>query len=250
MQKYLAVTPSEASAAAKYHVPFAHAAYRIGPGSTLLRQNPFRADGGLLLLHDRDAPPVDTPAALCAAVLRECRRWNFQGVVLDLSEPFRQDLADFAAQLSSGLGGRTLYLPESYRAEGAVTLVCTAVSGGTFHQYLREAAARRGGGRHLALDVQRLRMDFTLPARTGEGTPLTGQELRQLTEQLQPTVFFSQDLCARYFTYARYGQAHFVLFDDGETMERKVNLGESLGYAAAFFLWPEIRDIAGTLFRT
>ena len=90
-------------------------------------------------------------------------------------------------------------------------------------------------------------MDFTLPAPSGEGAPLSGEELRQLMEREQPTVFFSRDLCARYFTYARDGRAHFVLFDDAETLNRKVQIGTSLGFSTAFFMWPEVRDIAGKL---
>ena len=39
MQVYLAVVPGEQQEASKYGRSFAHVAYRIGPGSTLLRQN-------------------------------------------------------------------------------------------------------------------------------------------------------------------------------------------------------------------
>ena len=39
MQLYLAITPGEAREAAQYGRTLAHVAYRIGPGSTLLRQN-------------------------------------------------------------------------------------------------------------------------------------------------------------------------------------------------------------------
>ena len=78
----------------------------------------------------------------------------------------------------------------------------------------------------------------------------TGQEaLDRLMERESPAVFFSQDLCARYFTYCRNGEAHFVLFDDAGTLTQKVKVGSSLGFSAAFFMWPEVRDIAGDLFR-
>jgi len=90
-------------------------------------------------------------------------------------------------------------------------------------------------------------MEFILPAPSGEGAPLSEEELRLLMEREQPTVFFSRDLCARYFTYARDGRVHFVLFDDAETLNRKVQIGASLGFTTAFFMWPEVRDIAGKL---
>ena len=54
---------------------------------------------------------------------------------------------------------------------------------------------RTGQGRRSGLDVQRLRMDFTLPAQSGEGRPLSGRELQDLLDRESPSVFFSQD-CA------------------------------------------------------
>lgn len=254
MLTFLAVTPGEAQTASRYHRTLAHVAYCIGPGSTLLRQNLLlQTRGGLLSVSDRDAPLIEEPEALCAAVLRECSRRGYTGVLLDFEEHPRHDRVAFVQRLGQVLSStrRTLYLPESYTqaTTGAVTLICTAISGGNFSERLREAASQYNGAGRLALDVQRLRMDFTLPARSGEGTPLTKEAFEQLLEQESPTVFFSQDLCARYFTYSRRGETHFVLFDDAGTLSQKYKIGASLGFSAAFFMWPEVQDIAGELFR-
>ena len=249
MQVYLAVTPAEAREAARYRRPLAHVAYRIGPGSTLLRQNLLLLEtrGGLLSVTDRDAPPVDRPDVLAAAAVRECGRRGYAGAVLDFEGPSAPDRLAFAAELAKRLTPRPLYVPESFReAEGTVALVNTAVSGGSFEQYLREAA--RGGGGRLALDAERLRMDFSLPARNGRGRPLTAGELRELLDRESPAVFFSQDLCARYFTYTRDGETHFVLFDDADTLRQKLRLGNSLGFSAAFLMYPEVRDLLPQLF--
>ena len=251
MQLYLAVPPGEARAAAQYGRALAHVAYRIGPGSTLLRQNQnLQTQGGLLSVSDREAPPIGDPDALCAAVLRECGRRSYTGVLLDFEEPPRQDRLEFARRLEQTLaaGRRTLYLPERYaQAAGnsAVVLVCTAISGGSLGQRLQEAADAHGGTARLALDVQRLRMDFRLPARSGEGEPLDEERFRQLMEQESPSVFFSQELCARYFTYTRNGELHFVLFDDADTISQKLRIGAGMGFAAAFLMWPEVKDIIG-----
>lgn len=250
MQVYLAVTPGQAQAAAKYRRPLAHVAYRIGEGSVLLRQNLLlQTQGGLLSVSDRKAPVIDDPEALCAAVLRECGRRNYQGILLDFEEPPRPDRQTFIRRLDEAAGRRALYLPERY-AEGtknAVSLICAAVSGGNFTERLREAAGQRGG--RLALDMERLRMDFRLPAPTGQGEPLSAAALSRLMEQESPAVFFSQDLCARYFTYTRDGECHFVLFDDAETLRQKLRTGTALGFSAAFFMWPEVQDIADGLFQ-
>ncbi len=253
MQIYLAAAPEAAQEAAQYCRTLAHVAYRIGPDSTLLRQSMLlQSRGGLLSISDREAPHIDDPEALCAAVLRECGRKGCGGVVLDFEEPLQRDRLAFAKRLGPALCGtrRTLYIPESYAgaSEGAVMLICTAVSGGSFSQRLQEAASQAGGANRLALDVQRLCMDFPLPARTGEGEPLSAEVFHRLMEQENPSVFFSQDLCARYFTYTKNGEAHFVLFDDAGTLSQKLRLGTGMGFSAAFFMWPEIKDIAAKLF--
>ena len=73
MQIYLAASPSALQEASGYCRGLAHAAYRIGPNSTLLRQSLLlQTRGGLLSVSDREAPFIDDPEALCAAVLREC----------------------------------------------------------------------------------------------------------------------------------------------------------------------------------
>lgn len=252
MQIFLTVTPKELPAAVRFTQNLAHAAYRIGPESTLLRQDLLlQTRGGILSVNDRDAPFIDAPELLCSAVLRECGRRSYSGVLLDFELPATEDRLQFAAQLDALLlrNRKALYLPEHYAAQapGAVVLVGTAISGGSFEDYLHEAAAQREFAR-TALDVERLRMDFLLPAHTGQGTPLSGAELTQLMELQHPSVFFSQALCCRYFTYSQKGDAHFVLFDDGDTLARKLRLGASLGAAAAFLMYPEVEDALPKLF--
>ena len=46
-------------------------------------------------------------------------------------------------------------------------------------------------------------------------------------------MFFSKDLFARYFTYAKNGESHFILFDDADTRGKSCVLGGS--WAAAAF---------------
>jgi len=92
-------------------------------------------------------------------------------------------------------------------------------------------------------------MEFSLPEPSGEGRPLTWEALRQLMAEEAPAVFFSGDLCARYFTYTRGGQTRFVLFDDAETLAQKLRLGGALGYRTAFLVYPEVADLLPELFR-
>ncbi|WP_369283731.1 hypothetical protein [Oscillibacter sp. GMB15532] len=253
MQVYLAVTPQQLREASRFTRHFVHMAYRIGPESALLRQNLLvQTKGGLLGLSDHDAPTVEEPEKLAAAAVRECSRRNYGGAVLDFEAPQpRGDLLLLAGTMGKLFQKNrlTLYVPEPYAsaAPTAIVPVCTALSGGNLTQRLRDAASARSTGR-LALDLERLMMDFPLPCPSGEGRPLRREELAELMEREQPSVFFSPDLCARYFTYACRGETHFILFDDGDTLLQKLRIGQNLGAQAAFFQYPEVSDLLGKLF--
>ena len=119
MQVYIQAAPEEAQAASAPRRPLAHAAYRIGPDNALLRRNLLlQTRGGLLSVSDREAPAVTDPEELCAAVLRECGRRSYQGVLLDFEEPPVPDRAAFVRRLGELLSAdrRSLYVPESYAA--------------------------------------------------------------------------------------------------------------------------------------
>lgn len=257
MQLYLTAGPENLHEAAAYQKPLVHAAYRIGEDSSLLSRDLLFSStlpipNGLLLLTDRNAPIVSQPERLADAVLRECTRRRYSGAVLDFESPIREDLRCLAGILSRRCAAvrRTLYLPEAYAdaAERRIVIVNTAVSGGSLETYLQEICSQYHGAQNIALDIQCLRMDFSLPAQSGEGTPLDAEEFDTLLQAHSPAVFFSRDLCARYFTYSKGKEARFVLFDDAGTLRQKLRLGQQLGCDAAFFQWSEILGLAGELF--
>lgn len=246
MQIYLAAAPPDLKKASECWKNLAYAAYRIGPDSTLLRETSLSASrGGLLLLSDAKAPPIRDGESLAQAVLRECRRRNAAGAVLDFEEPPSADRKNFAAILARRLS--PLYVPQDYAVPGGIPLVQTAVSGGNLQEYL-EAALRRYGT--AALDVQRLCMDFPLPSPSGTGAPMPFSRLSVILRQTRPQTFFSGDLCARYFTCLQDGQTHFLLYDDGETLRKKLQLGRSLGFSAAFLMYPEVCDFPASFWQT
>lgn len=245
MQLYLATAPQHLAQALDHTAHIAHMAYRMGPDGQLHIQSlPAGVQGGLMLLGDTPESALSQPELLAGQILQVCLRRNFAGVVLDLQQSYSQ-LPAFARQLGTRLGrhGRRLYVPESCAGAGTV-LICTAISGGTLAQRLSEAAARYGAGR-IALDLQRLAMDFLLPAPQGEGTPLSLSRLRQL--MTGRPVYFSNELGARYFTYVQGGRTHFVLFDDAATLIQKIRLAEDLGIRQGFVMLPETEDLLSQL---
>ena len=252
MQLFLAVTPDKLREAARYTDRLAHVAYRVGPDGRLARQNLLaRTRGGLMVLGDQGCGVIRDTAALCRDVWRECGNRGFGGVTADFEQPPSPDRTAFLEALGNILGrnNRRLYVPESYgrQVPQASVLVCTALSGGNLRQRLEECGQLYGRQR-LALDLQRLRMSFPLPCPSGEGRPMESHELADLLAQKQPSVFYSGDLCARYFTTAENDESRFILFDDAETLRRKIRLGQELGIGAGFLMYPEVEDLLPELF--
>lgn len=250
MLRYLAVTPDQLPKARLHTAYLAHVAYRIGSDNRLLCSHlPSTLRGGLLILSDQDAGSVTQPDILCCQLIQECLRRNFSGIVLDFEKPISDDLTAFVRQLDSAVlpCRRQLFVPEALSSytQHAVILICTALSGGSLYQRLQQAAAQYSPAR-LALDGQRLAMDFTLPCPDGSGTPLSVTQLRR--HMAGRSVFFSEALCARYFTYRTGHATHFVLFDDADTLLRKTELAAQLGIETVFFMLPEISDLLDEMF--
>ena len=250
MQLYLAAAPDRLGPARQLALQPAHAAYRIGPDSRLLSlPMPTQLRGGVLMLSDREAPSPLRPEILCRDLLQECRRRSASGVLLDFTSPPSAPAVQLVRLLDRELRRmqRQLFVPELWGActAHACVVICSAISGGQLRLRLSEAAAAFRP-QSVALDCQRLAMDFLLPSPNGEGVPLSLSRLDQL--QRGRTVYYSDALCARYFTYRSGLQTHFVLFDDAETLRQKIRLAGELGFSAAFFMLPEVEDLLPALF--
>lgn len=247
MQLYLAVTPDRQQEAARYTERLAHVAYRVGRDGRLTRRDLLaRTRGGLMVLGDQDCGAIRDPAALCRDVWRECGNRSYSGVVADFEQDPAADRIAFLEALGPILArnGKQLFIPETYggRVGQAVVLVCTALSGGNLRQRLEDCFRQFGKGR-VALDLQRLRMSFPLPCPTGEGENLSSAEFAGMLEKKRQSVFYSHDLCAKYFTFTEGEASRFVLFDDAETLRRKIRLGQELGVGVSLLMYPETEDL-------
>lgn len=230
----------------------AYMAYRMGKGPHLFRASgsvPPR--GGLMFLDCRSFDGFGPTPPFCQEVVRECMARGFSGLVCDFEGGRLPPLEQVVQELGNQCLRRswTLIVPEQYGhcSPHALVAVSSALSGGTLIQRLREAQERFGRDR-VVLALQRTAEDFFLPSPTGSGTPLTQAELRERIEQRNPSIFFSHELCARYFTYmSRKSGAHFVLFDDGATLAQKIQVARSLGIRTVLAAWAEIADVTDHL---
>lgn len=247
----LIVPPDRLKQVQGLSVTVAHQAYRVGRGPHLFRAGPpVPVRGGMMAVDDQGFDGRGEPGILCDEMVRECAARGFQGVVCQFGQ--RLPLLDRAVkELGERFARRgwRLYVPEDYAqcTPNARVMVSSALSGGSLQNRLEEAA-RRYGLQRVVLDVQRVAEDFYLPSPNGSGTPLSRERLKQQLEQRQPSVFFSHELCARYFTYmSRDSGAHFVLFDDGATIRKKLQVARGLGIGGAVARLEEIDDILDDL---
>lgn len=217
------------------HVTPLRGAYRIEGGTLYALPQGEGTQGGLLLVTEqRGAEVGNAPLAL----LRECRRRRFGGVAVPFAAPALVE----ALQRPLHEAGLALWVSEAdaHLAPESRVLVNTALSGGEV-QTLLEAACRAYGAERIVLDVQRLRMVFPLPCPTGEGTPLSAAALDRLGQG--QTVYYSRELGMRYFTCRRQGKTVFVLFDDADTLARKLALGREMHIPRALLTLPESSDV-------
>ena len=167
MQFYLAAAPDRLSGLALPPGRIACAAYGIGADSRLsARPLPPRPRGGLLMLCDQGTLAVEDPDRLCRDIEEECTRRGYSGAVLDFEPSPAADRSTLIRRLDEYLYRRrlALYVPEyyGYCVRHGTVLLCTALSGGTLRQRLTDAI-RYFAPRPIALDCQRLAMDFLIP---------------------------------------------------------------------------------------
>lgn len=243
----LTAPPGDCRAALRFGLPVAHAAYRVGGGPHLFRANlPMPVRGGLMAVDCAGFDGRGESSPFCQEVLRECAARGFTGVLCDFEgRPFPlliQILRELEGLLEKR--GWPLYVPESYGPHtlSAKVLVSSALSGGSLAQRLAEARERFGDRTVLA--VERVAEDFFLPSLDGQGRPLTREQLNTMLEERAPSVFFSTELCAHYFTYmSRENGAHFVLFDDAGSIRKKLRMAQNTGIRQAVLAYPQVDDL-------
>ncbi len=83
-------------------------------------------------------------------------------------------------------------------------------------------------------------------ARRGRGGRSRREQLHALARG--HSIFFSEPLCARYFTCSAGGAPHFVLFDDADTIRRKLAVAAELGIGTALLDYGQTADVLAQIF--
>jgi hypothetical protein len=250
---YLAAAPPDTVAASGFGLPLAHMAFSVGPELKLIRgQIGTFMRGGLMIIHDRsyDRSHGD-PVQLCQDILRECKIRDFTGVILDFEQPVRRILEETVAELSRMLtrAGLTMTVSRKYaHLASASVLLSSAVTSGTLKNHWEELSEQEK--RPLAVEIDPLARDFILSQSRENGKSLSSAVLESLIQERRPTIFFSSELCAHYFTYKdEMKHTHFVLFDDTVSIARKIILANATGADPIVMLYPDVRGILHEILR-
>ena len=247
MNLILATPPNLLKNASSFGCPLAHMAYKIGHGPYLYRSDIAQTvRSGIMAIDAREFIPSPAEGQIVNEIIKECEFRKYSGILLDVDKSKIPSVASFCRRLADAAEKNSLdiYMTESVSEHSphAKVLVETALSGGTLTEYLKGAVAKYGASR-IALDIERIRMDFTLPSYDGKGEALTAEQLEKLLKQRHSPSFLSKDLCAHYFTYRNKNAAHFVLYDNAQSIKRKMVIAEKMSIKTAFLFYPEVSNI-------
>lgn len=230
-------------------VPFAHMAWAVGSGLTLLSSHPGvlrDAGGGLMVVGDQPYDRSDgDPRKLAQECLYVCRSLGLMGMVCDFEQPARGTLEAVVRECAEMFlsRGMSVYAPERYaHCHNALrVLIPTALTSGSLPNRLRQAASQYGSGR-VTLEIERMSRDLPLPSPGGgNGVSISPENVSLLLSSRGAASFFSGELGARYFTYKdAAGQTHFVVYDDPGTFRYKAELAIQMGIREGFVLYPDM----------
>ena len=185
-------------------------------GTFSLTALPAGSRGDYLGIADSRGIPKHCAAfareAVCAAQNRHCA-----GILADFERPLLQELTA-CLNRETQQQNLTLFVPLP----------------------LADLLSRFGEHR-LAAQLTCTCMDFPLPCASPSGTVLTAKQFQALRTATGSAVFFSRELCAKYFTYTKDDQAHFVLFDDADTLQAKAQLLTRLGVQYLLAVYPDAK---------
>ncbi len=240
---YLALPPEYISEAESLNSPIAYMTYRICPSGHLLRAG-SPVNGSIMYIDDSGT--VSESNTIADEIVRECIARHFSGVVLDLSPGFPKNIAQAIVSACVKNNLQIYVPPHLAHCQGSIVLISTGISAGSLNAKL-VSALRQYGAKRVALAIDYLRTDYTLPAKEGNGQELTNTQLNALITKYRSPSFFSKELCTYYFTYRTVNKAHLVLYDNAISIKRKLSIGKSLGIDIAFMFYPHVKNILSNI---
>lgn len=233
---------ADTAAAAVHGLPLLQLCLGIGRGGAISRLHlPAKLEGCYLGVSDLGLE--GEISGFCAESLAdEVKKQNMCGLFADLetdSPAARALLGPLDERMHEA--GLPLFVPlgQAEAVQHAFLVAETAISGGSLDDYFGELQQKYP--HRVAASLRPVSADFLLPAQDSEGAPLPEEERIALQQTCGAQVFFSRELCAKYFTYMDKSQnGHFVLYDDCSTLEAKLRRLDARGVRHVFALYPDV----------
>lgn len=205
--------------------------YRLGAGFRLMQAELGLGGrrGQIMGIDTGRTIPVGEGDYFVGQVMGQLGQHGYGGLFCGF--PRGGGLAEVVRELSLACqrGGYDFYVPEEYGDIGDYSriLFSTAISGGDLEGRFRRGLEQYGRKRvFMSLDC--MGEDFLVPSPQGSGEKRSMQEIGVLAKTEGAQVFFSKELCGRYFTYQNGEHSlRFVLYDDRGTLEEKMRLAKT-----------------------
>lgn len=236
---YFTFSPEEAAVASRSDHPAAFLGYRLAADApALLAPQPEPDRTCRMVLQDSNLPryaPTEALARLTAQYAASCH----SGLICDFAQspaPFWQQ---FLPMLEGACrdAGLPLWVPESYgewAPDSAVMIPSDCVEG-HFQVRLEKAIAGRSHG--CILELHPLSCRFSLPCPSGP-LPVRPEEISTLRDHCLQSGF-SEALCCNWGLLDT-DPVTILLWDDGPSLQRKLQLAEEAGFQAAVGLFQEL----------
>jgi|GEM_PF-195520 len=244
---FIASGPEDYKAVSSKGFPFACMGYRLlDSGVIIHRAVPEKLRGCVMVIDDAELANIsdELKSKIAGVIFSEAVRRSFSGVLLDFEKDESRPVAESIVKLLSSQN-IPVCIPAKFSAlsNDARILLPLAVSGGSLSAFLDDILASFPPSR-LVIEIPRICADFSIPATDPDGKRLSQEELTVLISEHRANIFFSRDLCAKYFTYRdKNADPHFVLFDDASTLKSKLYAVAARSIGTALVLYNEASDL-------
>lgn len=242
-KRYIVAAPQDIKEAGRTAMKVIGLNYKISDDGALKKSVMTGGSEIIMGISDQEItkPLIDT-AKLCGDIFYEAKSGGYKGVLFDF-ENRGAEMYPFVSALSYGLYERGLehFAPERFHSAApyAKLLITAAVSGGSFAD-MYENAVRKYGEQRLGFELSPTRSDFIIPSYSTEGKAISQEEFNVLVQRYNPSIYFSNELLAKYFTYRDgSGEFHFVIFDDAVTMQEKLSFFDKTQADSVFMLYSD-----------
>lgn len=230
--------------------------YRINPALALLQSGSCHQNlspkGQIMAMDCTTALPQGSfkeIESLLRHILAQCKGQGYKGIATFFPyTPHPSPLKELTTRLDEEAKKEQLlyYTTEEYApfTHHSKIFLSTALSGGSLEERF-SSLIHRYSPQRIVMDIEPMGVDFPLPSPKGTGNPRTLEEINVQIAQEKPYVFFSRELCAKYFTHHNTPHSlNFLLFDDPSTLREKINRAKQWDLYGVSLTWSQVVDFS------